>query len=86
MMYVLKVSPKGQVTLPKKLREKLKVKDLVEIDVRDKEGVLKKPDVSVREIAGCFRKYGTGKKKVDIKKAIDQATGMVAHEIAQKNH
>ncbi len=86
MMYILKVSPKGQVILPKKLREKLKVKNLIEVDVRQREGIIKKPEASVRDIAGCFKKYAVGKKKMDIDKAVKKATEILAHEIAQKNN
>ncbi len=46
MEYVLKVSPKGQVILPKKLRESLQVKELVAIEVKDHTGIVKKPILS----------------------------------------
>jgi AbrB family looped-hinge helix DNA binding protein len=86
MMFVLKVSPKGQITLPKKLREKLKVKNLIEVDVRESEGIIKKPAASVRDMAGCFKKYATDTKNMNIEKAIKKARDIVAHEIAKKNN
>ncbi|MBM4137300.1 MAG: AbrB/MazE/SpoVT family DNA-binding domain-containing protein [Nitrospira sp.] len=85
MEYILKVSPKGQVILPKKLRERLKVKELILIEAKDEEGIIKKPELSSEKLAGCFKKY-VSRKKIPINKAIDKATEMVAHEIARKNH
>lgn len=85
MEYILKVSPKGQVILPKKLRERLKVKELILIEAKDDEGIIKKPDLSSEKLAGCFKQYAL-RKKITINKAIDKATEMVAHEIARKNH
>ncbi len=85
MDYILKVSPKGQVTLPKKLREWLKVEDFVEIGVKDNEGILRKPDVSTEKLAGCFKKYVV-KNKISMEQALDKARNMVAYEITQKNN
>lgn len=85
MRYILKVSPKGQVTLPKKLREGLGVKDIIEIKVKDYEGILKKPEKATDELAGCFKKYAV-KKRMPLEKAIEKATRMTAREIAQKNN
>lgn len=84
MVFLLKVSPKGQVILPKKLREKLKVKELVAIEVRNSEGIMKKPGMSSEKLAGYFKHYAA-KKKTSINEAIDQATEMAAREIARKN-
>ncbi|MDA8339638.1 MAG: AbrB/MazE/SpoVT family DNA-binding domain-containing protein [Nitrospiraceae bacterium] len=85
MEYVLKVSQKGQVILPKKLRESLKIKELVVVDVSDSEGVMKKPEMVTDKLAGCFKKYAA-KKKVPLDRAIEKAVGMVAREVAEKNH
>ncbi|MEW6417142.1 MAG: AbrB/MazE/SpoVT family DNA-binding domain-containing protein [Nitrospirota bacterium] len=85
MEYILKVSPKGQITLPKKLREGLGVDDIIEIRVKDYEGILKKPEKATEELAGCFKKYAV-KKKISVEKAIEKATRMTAHEVAQKNN
>jgi len=85
MEYILKVSPKGQITLPKKLREGLGVDDIIEIRVKDYEGILKKPEKATEELAGCFKKYAV-KKKISVEKAIEKATRMIAHEVAQKNN
>ena len=86
MVYVLKVSPKGQIILPKKLREKLKLKNLIEVDVRESEGIIKKPEASVRDMAGCFKKYAAGNKKIDVVKVVKKARDIIAHEIAKKNN
>lgn len=85
MDYVLKVSPKGQVTLPKKLRQWLDVKDFVEIDVRNSESILKKPDISAEKLAGCFRRYASIG-KIPIENAVNMIRNIVAHEIAKKNN
>lgn len=84
MEYVLKVSPKGQVVLPKKLRDSLHLKELVAIEVKDDTGIVKKPTLSSEKLAGCFKTYGS-RKKISSKEAIDRATEMVAHETAGKN-
>ncbi len=85
MEYVLKVSPKGQVVLPKKLRESLKVKELVSIEIKDDTGIVKKTELSSEQLAGCFKGYAA-KKKISTKKAIEKATEIVAHETARKGH
>jgi AbrB family looped-hinge helix DNA binding protein len=85
MRYLLKVSPKGQVTLPKKLREGLGVKDMIEVKVKDYEGILKKPQKVTEELAGCFKKYAVKKKK-PLEKAVEKAIRLTAREIAQKNN
>jgi len=84
MQFYLKVSPKGQVILPKKLREALEIKDLLEIDLQDDEGILKKPEGIARTVAGCFRKQAE-KAGVPVEQALDKAREMVIHEIAAKN-
>lgn len=83
MEFLLKVSPKGQVTLPKRLREALKVKDLVEIDIENHMGIVRQPEEITGSLAGCFSGYAS-KKKVSLKKAAEKALHMVAHEIAAK--
>jgi AbrB family looped-hinge helix DNA binding protein len=85
MEYILKVTPKGQVTLPKKLRESLMINDLLEIEVRDREGTVKKPEKRTEQLAGCFRKF-SAKKRVPLKKAVEEAVNRVAHEIAAEHH
>jgi bifunctional DNA-binding transcriptional regulator/antitoxin component of YhaV-PrlF toxin-antitoxin module len=84
MEFILKVSPKGQVILPKKLRDRLKVKELISIMVKDSEGIVKKPELSSEGIAGCFKEYASAK-KISIDKALEKAAEMVAHETARKN-
>jgi bifunctional DNA-binding transcriptional regulator/antitoxin component of YhaV-PrlF toxin-antitoxin module len=85
MEYVLKVSPKGQVTLPKRLRESLKVKNLIEVELKNNIGIIKKPENVTEEIAGCFKKF-TSKKKITLEKALEKAAKITAHEIASKDN
>jgi len=85
MKHILKVSPKGQVTLPKRLREALAVKDFIEIKVKNNMGIVKKPESTTDDLAGCFRKYAS-KKKIPLEKAIRKATHRVAHEISTKDN
>lgn len=83
MEFILKVSPKGQVTLPKRLREALKVKDIVEIDIEKHRGIVRKPEDVTGVLAGCFSGYAA-KKKISLKKAAEEALYKVSHEIAAK--
>lgn len=83
MEFILKVSPKGQVTLPKRLREALKVKDIVEIDIEKHRGIVRKPEEVTGALAGCFSGYAA-KKKISLKKAVEKALHSAAHEIAAK--
>ncbi len=85
MEYILKVSSKGQVVLPKKLRESLNLKELVAIEVKDKTGIVKSPVLSSEKLAGCFKSYASGK-KLSSKEAVERATVMVAHETAKKHY
>ena len=85
MEYILKVSPKGQVTLPKKLRERLMIKGFVEVEISNHEGILKMPKNITEKIAGCFKEY-TSKKKISIEKDIDKAIGAIANEVARKGN
>lgn len=57
MEYILKVSPKGQVTFPKKMREALEVKDLIEVEIKDRKAIVRKPKSITDDLAGCFKKY-----------------------------
>jgi AbrB family looped-hinge helix DNA binding protein len=85
MNILLKVTPKGQVTLPKLVRDQLGVGDLAEVRVEGKVAILKKPDITVDKLAGSFQAYGRNR-DISLKKALDQATEMVADEVAKKDH
>ena len=61
-MIAVRVSDKGQITIPAQVRRKLgiRAKSRVELEVRD-EGVLIKPIKSVLELSGILREYAKGK-------------------------
>jgi len=61
MEYILKVSPKGQGTFPKKLREALEVKDRIEVEIKDRKAIVRKPESTTDDLAGCFKKYAIKK-------------------------
>jgi len=84
MQFFLKVSPKGQVILPKKLRDSLQVNDLLEIDLNDRVGVLRKPESVARDLAGCFSTHAK-KTGLSTEEALKKAREVTAHEIAAKN-
>lgn len=85
MGYILKVSPKGQVTLPKKLREAIEVKDLIEVEVKDRKAIVRKPESVTDDLAGCFKKYSR-KKKISVEEVLEKAVEIVAHEISKKDN
>ncbi|KAB2836215.1 MAG: AbrB/MazE/SpoVT family DNA-binding domain-containing protein [Candidatus Brocadia sp.] len=85
MGYILKVSPKGQVTFPKKLREALEVRDRIEVEIKDGKAIVGKPESVTNDLAGCFKKY-TLKKKFAANKDVEKAVEITAHEIAKKDN
>lgn len=85
MGYILKVSPKGQVTFPKKLREALEVKDRIEVEIKDGKAIVRKPESVTDDLAGCFKKY-TLKKKFTANEDVEKAIEITAHEIAEKDN
>lgn len=85
MEYILKVSPKGQVTFPKKLREALEVKDRIEVEIKDRKAIIRKPESITDDLAGCFKKY-TLKKKFTADEDVEKAVEVTAHEIAEKDN
>lgn len=85
MEYILKVSSKGQVTFPKKLREALEVKDLIEIEIKDRKAIVRKPGSITDDLAGCFKNY-TQKKKFAVNADVEKAVEITAHEIAEKDN
>ena len=56
MEYILKVTPKGQVTLPKKLRNQLAIQNLLSINLEERQGILKKNGARHR---GAGRKFSS---------------------------
>lgn len=85
MEYILKVSPKGQVTFPKKLRDALEVKDLIEVEIKDRKAIVRKPESVTDDLAGCFKKY-TLKKKFTADEDVEKAVEITVHEIAEKDN
>lgn len=60
MAKIVKISSKGQITIPKEIRETLGVKEgaSVVFDIRDKEVVLRGiPTGHARKLKGVFRNY-----------------------------
>jgi AbrB family looped-hinge helix DNA binding protein len=84
MEYVLKVNPKGQVTLPKKLRERLDIQNLLSIDLQEGWGVLKKAQKQSDNLAGRFSSYYRIK-KIPLDKAQEKALELTADEISKKD-
>ena len=69
MQSVVKVTRRGQTTIPAKLREKFGIKEGDELIVEATEkGVLFKPIRRLEDCAGIYAKYG---KVEEIKKEID---------------
>lgn len=83
MNYVLKVSPKGQVILPKRLRESLHIRELIAVEVKDDAGIVRKAELSSESLAGCFKTYAA-KKKISTERALEKAREVVAGETARK--
>ncbi len=60
LMKVVKITKKGQATIPKRSREKFNLKDKV-LMIETKEGILLKPPPSVDEEWGSLKALFTGK-------------------------
>ena len=74
---VSRVTKKGQVTIPKKIRDKLK-SDAVVFEILDDKVILK----PVRSVAGALQKYA--KVLIPFKEAREKAWEEVAHERSRK--
>ena len=80
-----KISKKGQITIPKAIREKLKIeKDgAVLFLVEDNEVKLKGvPGLQAEQLAGSLKKYAT--KYVPLKKIRERIQGEIAKGIAKE--
>jgi len=78
-----KVSKKGQITIPKPIRKKLKIEKngAVLFLVEDNEVKLKGvPGVQSEQLAGSLKKYAKG--YVSLKKIREKIQGEIAHETA----
>ena len=80
MEFVLKVTPKGQVTLPKKLRNQLAIQNLLSINLEEGRGILKKMERASEVLAGSFHPYYR-RNKIPVKKAREEALQLTAREI-----
>lgn len=63
----VKISSKGQITIPKKMREVLE-SSYLELEQRDREIILREAR-SVEQLAGSLSKYSDKKTKISEKKA-----------------
>jgi len=84
MEFVLKVTPKGQVTLPKKLRNQLAIQNLLSINLEENRGILKNTERTSDVLAGSFHSYYR-RNKIPLKEARKEALQLTAHEMAKKN-
>jgi AbrB family looped-hinge helix DNA binding protein len=73
MLTAVKITKKGQVTIPKKIREKLK-SDVVSFEVEEGKVVVK----PIRSVAGSLQKYG--RKEISYKEAREKAWDEVIRE------
>ena len=83
-MATVRISDKGQVTLPAAARRKLGIapKSHVDIEVRENEIVIR-PIKSVGELGGVFRERAKGK-TTDWKTIRDRTEQVVAEEVARE--
>jgi AbrB family looped-hinge helix DNA binding protein len=75
MLNVAKITRKGQVTIPKNIREKLK-SDVVEFEVVENQVILK----PVASVAGSLQKYARKKRGISFREAREKAWDEVIHE------
>jgi AbrB family looped-hinge helix DNA binding protein len=73
MLTVVKITKKGQVTIPKKIREKLNT-EVVEFDIVD-DNVIIRP---IRSVSGSLKEYA--KAFIPFKEAREKAWEEVVHE------
>ena len=62
----VKISKKGQIAIPKKIREKLK-SDILEIDVQDDQVILKHVE-SILSLGKSLHKYAKNRAKIEAPK------------------
>jgi len=57
MEYELKIDEKGRITIPKEVREKLNMKNVVKLIVKDNEAIIRgvKKEEVLRKYAGIFK-------------------------------
>jgi AbrB family looped-hinge helix DNA binding protein len=73
MLTIAKITKKGQVTIPKKIREKLK-SDVISFEVEEGKVVVK----PIRSVAGSLQKYA--RKEISYKEAREKAWNEVIRE------
>ena len=83
-MTKVRISEKGQMTLPAAVRRKLGIGPGSEVDVQVREGeVVVRPLKTISEVAGVFRRYARGKAagwETARRKTQDAVAQEVAHE------
>jgi len=74
MEYELKVDEKGRITIPKEVREKLNIKGVVKLIVKDNEAIIRglNREEVLREYAGIF-KVDWSKINKDVKEIYKEA-------------
>jgi AbrB family looped-hinge helix DNA binding protein len=77
-MVVAKVLPKGQITLPKTIRDKLKIKvgDVIFFEERDN-GIVIKKSKTILDYQGCLPDLGMSAEEIK-EKAIEDASKEMA--------
>jgi hypothetical protein len=61
------------------------VKNRIEVEIKDREAIVRKPESVTDDLADCFEKYAL-KKKFTADEALEKAVEIVAHEIAEKDN
>ena len=74
MEYILKIDEKGRITIPKEVREKLNIKGVVKLIVKDNEAILRSlnREEVLKEYAGIF-KVDWSKINKDVKEIYKEA-------------
>ena len=61
------------------------MKDLIEVEIKDRKAIVRKPEPVTDDLAGCFKKYSL-KKKFTADEDLEKAVEITAHEIAKKDN
>ena len=67
------------------MREAREIKDRIEVEIKDRKAIVRKPESVTDDLAGCFKKY-TLKKKFTANEDVEKAVEITANEIAKKDN